>query len=134
MIGNQVVSTMFDINTSIHVVRIIPFQDRDEEPRNPICTYPFYVPQLVVMVTIWVLRSSPYRPHVGDLTSMMTILRYSKYSNSLHTRWLYWDILLGDRWSGYNQYICCHIDQICIGLWLFFLYHNSTVYCFMAMT
>jgi hypothetical protein len=32
MTGNQVVSTMFDIKSSIHMARIIPFQDQDEDP------------------------------------------------------------------------------------------------------
>jgi hypothetical protein len=32
MTSNQVVSTMFDIKTSIHMARIILFQDRDEDP------------------------------------------------------------------------------------------------------
>jgi hypothetical protein len=32
MIRNQVISTMFDIKSSIHMDRIILFQDRDEEP------------------------------------------------------------------------------------------------------
>jgi hypothetical protein len=35
MTGHQVVSTMFDINTSIHMARIVPFWDRDEDPGNP---------------------------------------------------------------------------------------------------
>jgi hypothetical protein len=34
MIDNQVVSTMFDINTSIHMARIVGFWDRDEDPGN----------------------------------------------------------------------------------------------------
>jgi hypothetical protein len=32
MTGNQVVSTMFDIKTSIHMARFIPHQDGDEDP------------------------------------------------------------------------------------------------------
>jgi hypothetical protein len=32
MIANQVVSTMFDIKSSIHMARIIPFQYLDEDP------------------------------------------------------------------------------------------------------
>ena len=45
MIGNQVVSTMFDINTSIRMVRIISFGDWNEDPEwlGFICiiTYPY---------------------------------------------------------------------------------------------
>jgi hypothetical protein len=44
MIGNQVVSTMFDINTCIHMDRIIPVRDRDEDPGNFLGTYQCYVP------------------------------------------------------------------------------------------
>jgi hypothetical protein len=44
MISNQVVSTMFDINTSIHMARIVPFWDRDEDPGNPLGTHLCYVP------------------------------------------------------------------------------------------
>jgi hypothetical protein len=32
MTGNQVVSTMFDIKSSIHMARIVLFWDRDEDP------------------------------------------------------------------------------------------------------
>jgi hypothetical protein len=32
MIGNQVVSTMFNIGTCIHMDRIIPVRDQDEDP------------------------------------------------------------------------------------------------------
>ena len=32
MTGNQVVSTMFDVNTSIHMVRIISVGDWNEDP------------------------------------------------------------------------------------------------------
>jgi hypothetical protein len=32
MTGNQVVSTMFDIKSSIHMDRIILFWDQDEDP------------------------------------------------------------------------------------------------------
>jgi hypothetical protein len=32
MTGNQVVSTMFDIKTSIHMARFVPHQDWDEDP------------------------------------------------------------------------------------------------------
>jgi hypothetical protein len=32
MIGNQVVSTMFDIKSSIHMARFIPHRDWDEDP------------------------------------------------------------------------------------------------------
>ena len=32
MTGNQVVSSMIDINTSIHMVRIVSFGDRNEYP------------------------------------------------------------------------------------------------------
>jgi hypothetical protein len=32
MTSNQVVSTMFDIKSSIHMDRFILFQDRDEDP------------------------------------------------------------------------------------------------------
>jgi hypothetical protein len=33
MIDNQVVSTMFDIKSSIHMARFVPHQDWDEDPR-----------------------------------------------------------------------------------------------------
>jgi hypothetical protein len=33
MIDNQVVSTMFDVKTFIHMDRFIPHRDRDEDPR-----------------------------------------------------------------------------------------------------
>ena len=33
MSGNQVVSSMFDANTSIHMVRIISIGDWDEDPK-----------------------------------------------------------------------------------------------------
>ena len=32
MTGNQVVSAMFDINKSIHMVRILSFEDWNEDP------------------------------------------------------------------------------------------------------
>jgi hypothetical protein len=32
MVGNQVVSTIFDIKKSIHMARFIPHQDWDEDP------------------------------------------------------------------------------------------------------
>jgi hypothetical protein len=32
MTGNQVVSTMFDIKSSIHMARIIPSWDREKDP------------------------------------------------------------------------------------------------------
>ena len=32
MIGNQVVSTMFDVKTSTHMVRIVSIRDWDEDP------------------------------------------------------------------------------------------------------
>jgi hypothetical protein len=32
MTGNQVVSTMFDIKSSIHMARFVPHRDRDEDP------------------------------------------------------------------------------------------------------
>jgi hypothetical protein len=32
MIGNQVVSTMFDIKSSIHMARFVPHRDWDEDP------------------------------------------------------------------------------------------------------
>jgi hypothetical protein len=44
MTGNQVVSTMFDINTCIHMDRIVPVQDRDEYPGKFSGTYQCYVP------------------------------------------------------------------------------------------
>ena len=34
MIGKQVVSTIFDIKTSIHMVRIILFEDWNEDPER----------------------------------------------------------------------------------------------------
>ena len=33
MTGNQVVSAMFDVNTSIHMVRIISIRDWNEDPK-----------------------------------------------------------------------------------------------------
>jgi hypothetical protein len=33
MTSNQVVSTMFEINSSIHMAIIVPFRDHDEDPR-----------------------------------------------------------------------------------------------------
>jgi hypothetical protein len=44
MTGNQVVSTMFDISTSIHVSIIVPFRDQDEDLGNPSGTHLYYVP------------------------------------------------------------------------------------------
>jgi hypothetical protein len=32
MTGNQVVSTMFYMSTSIHMARFVPFQDQDKDP------------------------------------------------------------------------------------------------------
>jgi hypothetical protein len=33
MTNNQVVSTMFDIKSSIHMDRFVPHRDQDEDPR-----------------------------------------------------------------------------------------------------
>ena len=45
MTSNQVVSTMFDVKTSIHMVRIISFGDWDEDPKKlgliSIVSYPW---------------------------------------------------------------------------------------------
>jgi len=46
MIDNQVVSTMFDIRTFIHMVRIVPVWDHDEYPGKFLGSYQCYVPNL----------------------------------------------------------------------------------------
>jgi hypothetical protein len=38
MTSNQVISTMFDISTSIHMARIIPHWDWDKYPQNALLT------------------------------------------------------------------------------------------------
>jgi hypothetical protein len=44
MIGDQVVSTMFDIKTSIHMARFILHQDWDEEPGLSIHSVKLFFP------------------------------------------------------------------------------------------
>jgi hypothetical protein len=44
MTSNQVISTMVDIITYIHMVRIILVRDQDEEPGSLLVTYQFYEP------------------------------------------------------------------------------------------
>jgi hypothetical protein len=43
MTNNQEISTMFNINTSIHVAIIVPFQDLDEDPGNLLGAHLCYV-------------------------------------------------------------------------------------------
>jgi hypothetical protein len=42
MTGNQVVSTMFNIKTSIHMDRFVPQRDWDEDPRMSIHSIIFF--------------------------------------------------------------------------------------------
>lgn len=43
MIVNQGIPTMFDINTFIYMVRIVPFWDQDKDPRSTLGTHYFYL-------------------------------------------------------------------------------------------
>ena len=58
MNGNQVVSTMFDINISIHMVRIVSFGDWNEDPKRLgficIISYPQVAMEYYLEVMTWI--------------------------------------------------------------------------------
>jgi hypothetical protein len=95
MTGNQVVSTMFDINTSIHMDRFIPFWDWDEDPGN--------TPLLRALPRLrW--RLSEYL----EDSSMVIMLAISLIYMLSHRSTLYWSMAM----------FCHIIAPLCILSWL----------------
>jgi hypothetical protein len=96
MIGNQVVSTMFDINTSIHMARIVPFWDWDEDPGN--------APSVTCLTQVAMDIGFEY---LEDY-SMVIMLVISLIYMLSHISTLYWSVAM-----------FCHIvAPLCILSWL----------------
>jgi len=71
MTGNQVVSTMFNINSFVHMARFVPFQDQDEDPGMGIHYVMFFTQAM--MERIWIGRIFQYNHHIRNLTDVYSI-------------------------------------------------------------
>ena len=71
MTSNQVVSTILDIKSSIHIAIFVPFQDQDEDPGLG-AHYVMWFSQ-VAMEIIWACKIFQYNHHDDNITDIYTV-------------------------------------------------------------
>jgi len=65
MTGNQVVSTMFNIKSFIHMARIVAFQDHDEHPELGDQYFMCFTEDVIEI--IWICKWFQYNHRIGKL-------------------------------------------------------------------
>jgi len=113
MTSNQVVFTMFDIKTSIHMDRFIPHRGWDEDPGLSIHYVIFFSQTVKEIIWAWWYIYCHIDPHCIGMW-----LCLSSHSSTMYFSWL---------WSAHVMQVCIHIVAL-VAISLVNIFHGSVVY------